>query len=61
MLAGFIVAHLMPNKEGLGYKMFRLIGLCGISTVVWGAIYGGWFGDVITVFAKTFFLSLIHI
>ena len=55
VLAGFIVAHLMPNKEGLGYKMFRLIGLCGISTVVWGAIYGGWFGDVITVFAKTFF------
>lgn len=54
MVAGFIMSK-KTKKGTFGNKLFSLIGLCGISTVIWGAIYGGWFGDVVTVIAETFF------
>lgn len=53
-IAGFIAGK-MTRKGTFGNKMFRLIGLCGLSTVIWGALYGSWFGDIVTVFANTFF------
>ena len=28
---------------------------CGISTIFWGILFGSFFGDAITVIAKTFF------
>lgn len=53
-IAGFFAAK-MSRRGTFGNKMFRLISLCGISTVIWGALYGSWFGDIVTVFSKTFF------
>ena len=32
--------------------MIPLMGLCGISTFIWGAVTGGFFGDFIPQFLK---------
>ena len=36
-------------------KQLKLFMYCGISTTFWGIMFGGYFGDAITVVAKTFF------
>ncbi len=40
--------------EGTMQKMIKLLFWGGISTFIWGALFGGWFGDAVSVFTKTF-------
>lgn len=48
----FIVLKKFP-LEGMTYKMIKMFFYCGLSTVLWGALFGGWFGDFFQVFART--------
>ncbi|NMB97415.1 MAG: V-type ATP synthase subunit I, partial [Clostridiaceae bacterium] len=45
ILSGIVIYKFKP--KGTVEKLLKLLCLCGISTVVWGALFGGWFGDVI--------------
>ena len=54
-LACFIVIKKFPNMEESMEKTLRMFMYCGISTLIWGILFGGFFGDAITVIAKTFF------
>ncbi len=51
---GFALAKFPRMGEGLR-KSLKMFFFCGISTVVWGFLFGGFFGDAITVIGREFF------
>lgn len=53
VLCGFVLKKYRP--EGMMQRMFKLFAICGISTFIWGALFGGWFGNFFSVAAKTLF------
>lgn len=48
-LLGF--GNLIEESKRKGYKMFFF---CGVSTTIWGILYGSFFGDMIATVSKTF-------
>lgn len=44
-----------PRMESGMRKSIQLFFWCGLSTLFWGVMFGGYFGDVINVVSRTFF------
>lgn len=51
---GIALAKFKNMEESLR-KFLKMFLYCGISTVFWGAMFGSFFGDAVTVIGKTFF------
>ena len=51
---GFALLKFPRMAQGMR-KMLTMFFWCGVSTVFWGIMFGGFFGDVIDVVAKSFF------
>lgn len=46
LATGFILKKYKP--QGMAHKLIKLIFLGGISTFLWGVLFGGWFGDIVS-------------
>lgn len=53
-LACFIVLKKFPRMGESLKKSIRLFMYCGLSTLFWGVMFGGYFGDAVSVVARTF-------
>lgn len=51
---GIVLMKCKNIKPGMK-KMMKLFFYCGIATMFWGAMFGSFFGDSVTVIATTFF------
>jgi len=47
LLTGLILWKFKP--QGMAYKLIKLGFYGGISTIIWGALFGGWFSDIISI------------
>lgn len=54
-IACFVALKKFPRMSASMHKSLKLFCFCGLSTVVWGILFSGYFGDAVDVIGKTFF------
>ena len=55
MLIGTTIALKKFSVEGSLKRSLVMFRNCGVSTLIWGALFGSWFGDLPQIIASNFF------
>lgn len=56
-----VALRLFHNMEQSMRKTLRMFFFCGLSTTMWGVLFGSYFGDALPVIARTFFHTEITV
>ena len=54
-IACFVVLKKYPRMSASMHKSIKLFMFCGLSSIVWGILFSGYFGDAVDVIGRTFF------
>ncbi len=60
-LTCFFIIKKYDRMEKSMKKSIKMFMYCGISTMIWGILFGGYFGDVISIASETFLGTQIDI
>ncbi len=58
-VACFAALKIWPRMSESMHQTLKMFMFCGISTIFWGLMFGGFFGDVIDVVSETFFHTTV--
>ncbi len=58
-IACFVLLKKFPRMSPGMHQSIKLFMFCGISTVVWGVLFGGYFGNIVDVVSAKFFGTTI--
>jgi len=62
LLAALSFAAVKSGRlEGNTRKFIKQLGYCGVSTFIWGVVFGSFFGNLVTVVSETFFGKTVSI
>lgn len=60
-IACFVVLKKYPRMSASMHKSLKMFMYCGVSTMVWGILFGGYFGNLVDIVSGTFFGKTVTI
>lgn len=60
-IACFVMLKKFPRMSESMHKSIKLFMYCGLSTVIWGILFGGYFGNIVDIVSQKFFRTTVTI